>query len=86
MGLKPEIVLLPCPFCGGYPRLAEMIVGTPYSGGLRDYTITIECARCGVTLEKEHTEGPDGKTLPLQTSAIDAWNRREHMMVEVKYG
>ena len=70
-----EIVLKPCPFCGSTPHVAEMFVGTPYGDGYTDFSIAIEC-RCGVTLEKEHTTGPDGNPLPLSITAFDAWNRR----------
>lgn len=79
-----EIVLKPCPFCGGDPHISEIFVGTPYNGGFVDYTITIEC-RCGVTLEKEHTEQPDGRPLPLQETAFDAWNRRKEMLAKITF-
>jgi hypothetical protein len=70
--------LEPCPFCGDEPHGPEKSGGSDERCGY-NFTVSIRCKSCGVTISKRSHEGNGGwcdDTGQAMTEAIAAWNRR----------
>lgn len=74
VALTAELDLLPCPFCGGQPRLETRDVepqGDPWYGGKIETFVLCECGAC--LFDGYFHEG----FYDAETRAVEAWNKRK---------
>ena len=65
---EPEIILAPCPFCGGQARFMDC--GEP--GAFEDWGL--ECTKCGMAV---FPGGEEPGSVTTKAEAAAAWNRRK---------
>lgn len=74
--------LLPCPFCGGTPKIVERDVepqGDPWYGRKIEKFVNCACGAC--LFDEQFHEG-----FYSDEKAVEAWNRRAHGIKQEKKG
>lgn len=77
---RPEIELMPCPFCGGSAEIAT--AHRESDSGPDTMTAFAECAGCGATVSNSATpshDGPQPFDATLIAGAAGLWNTRHNV-------